>query len=589
MHIGNLRTALFAYLFAKSQNGKFILRIEDTDQGRYVEGAVDVIYETLKAARLYHDEGPDIGGDYGPYIQSERKGMYKKFALELVEKGAAYYCFCQKGEKESESMEGYDRHCRNLSREEVEAQLAAGKPYVIRQRIPLEGSTSWNDLVYGEISVENSTLDDQVLLKSDGMPTYNFANVVDDHLMQITHIIRGSEYLSSNPKYLLLYDAFGWERPEYIHLPIINGKNPDGSISKLSKRHGAVSFQALVEQGYLPEGIINYIALLGWSPKTEQEIFTMDELIAQFSITGVHKSPAVFDYQKLDWVNGQHISKMDPEEFIRMSLPYAGIEGTFLESKWRKLASLLQSRISKLSDIPEKISFLFKLPDYDAELFINKKNKSTLETSAAILRQAIDRLTSVQDWSEETLLATLTELAGEMGLKLGPLTWPVRLSLSGLLATPGGAIDILYLLGREKSLERLKNGIKVIEKKNLVIFALPKWWIRLTVRTQDFHSCNRGSIPLSTTKIEKRLKMANHASADKRNRQNETRRLHNRYYARTTRNAIRALRNTTDKEAAAALLPKVSSMIDKLAKINVIHKNKAANLKSGISVYVNKL
>ena len=468
MHIGNLRTALFAYLFAKSQNGKFILRIEDTDQGRYVEGAVDVIYETLKAARLYHDEGPDIGGDYGPYIQSERKGMYKKFALELVEKGAAYYCFCQKGEKESESMEGYDRHCRNLSREEVEAQLAAGKPYVIRQRIPLEGSTSWNDLVYGEISVENSTLDDQVLLKSDGMPTYNFANVVDDHLMHITHIIRGSEYLSSNPKYLLLYDAFGWERPEYIHLPIINGKNPDGSISKLSKRHGAVSFQALVEQGYLPEGIINYIALLGWSPKTEQEIFSMDELIAQFSIAGVHKSPAVFDYQKLDWVNGQHISKMDPEEFIRMALPYAGIEGTFLESKWCKLASLLQSRISKLSDIPEKISFLFKLPDYDADLFINKKNKSTLETSAAILRQAIDCLSTVQDWSEETLLATLTELAGKMGLKLGPLTWPVRLSLSGLLATPGGAIDILYLLGRGESLERLENGIKVIEKKNLV-------------------------------------------------------------------------------------------------------------------------
>ena len=468
MHIGNLRTALFAYLFAKSQNGKFILRIEDTDQGRYVEGAVDVIYDTLRTARLYHDEGPDIGGEYGPYVQSERKGMYREFAMELVEKGAAYYCFCQKGEKESESMEGYDRHCRNLSKEEVEAQLAAGKPYVIRQRIPLEGSTSWNDMVYGEISVENSTLDDQVLLKSDGMPTYNFANVVDDHLMHITHIIRGSEYLSSNPKYLLLYDAFGWERPEYIHLPIINGKNPDGSISKLSKRHGAVSFQALVEQGYLPEGIINYIALLGWSPKTEQEIFSMDGLIAQFSIAGVHKSPAVFDYQKLDWVNGQHISMMDPEEFIRMALPYARIDGTFLEPKWRKLASLLQSRISKLSDIPEKIAFLFRLPDYDAELFINKKNKSTLETSAAILRQAIDCLSAVQDWSEETLLATLTELAGSLGLKLGPLTWPVRLSLSGLLATPGGAIDILYLLGREESLERLENGIRVIEKKNLV-------------------------------------------------------------------------------------------------------------------------
>ena len=268
MHIGNLRTALFAYLFAKSQNGKFILRIEDTDQGRYVEGSIDVIYDTLRTAGLIHDEGPDIGGDYGPYTQSERKDIYKKYALELVEKGAAYYCFCQKGDKETESQDGggYDRHCRNLSPEEVKARLDAGKPYVIRQRIPLEGTTSWNDLVYGEISVENSTLDDQVLLKSDGMPTYNFANVVDDHLMDITHIIRGSEYLSSNPKYLLLYQAFGWETPQYIHLPIINGRNADGSISKLSKRHGAVSFQALIDQGYLPQGIINYIALLGRSP-----------------------------------------------------------------------------------------------------------------------------------------------------------------------------------------------------------------------------------------------------------------------------------------------------------------------------------
>ena len=283
MHIGNLRTALFAYLFAKSQNGKFILRIEDTDQGRYVEGSIDVIYDTLRTARLFHDEGPDIGGNYGPYTQSERKDIYKKYALELVEKGAAYYCFCQKEDKDSDSQEGYDRHCRNLSPEEVRASLEAGKPYVIRQRIPLDGTTSWNDIVYGEISVDNSTLDDQVLLKSDGMPTYNFANVVDDHLMAITHIIRGSEYLSSNPKYILLYRAFGWEAPACIHLPIINGRNADGSISKLSKRHGAVSFQALVEQGYLPEGIINYIALLGWSPKSEQEIFTMDELIAQES------------------------------------------------------------------------------------------------------------------------------------------------------------------------------------------------------------------------------------------------------------------------------------------------------------------
>lgn len=468
MHIGNLRTALFAYLFAKSQNGKFILRIEDTDQGRYVEGSIDVIYDTLRTARLFHDEGPDIGGNYGPYTQSERKDIYKKYALELVEKGAAYYCFCQKEDKDSDSQEGYDRHCRNLSPEEVRASLEAGKPYVIRQRIPLDGTTSWNDIVYGEISVDNSTLDDQVLLKSDGMPTYNFANVVDDHLMAITHIIRGSEYLSSNPKYILLYRAFGWEAPACIHLPIINGRNADGSISKLSKRHGAVSFQALVEQGYLPEGIINYIALLGWSPKSEQEIFTMDELIAQFSVAGVHKSPAVFDYQKLGWVNGQHITMLDPQVFIRDAFRYSGIEGTFLESKWPKLASLLQSRITKYSDIPEKIAFLLNLPDYDPSLYIHKKNKSTLGTSKDILEKAIGRLSGVDDWSEENLLAVMTALAGELGLKLGPLTWPVRIALSGLMATPGGAIDILYLLGKEESLKRLSGGIQLISKENLV-------------------------------------------------------------------------------------------------------------------------
>ena len=468
MHIGNLRTALFAYLFAKSQNGKFILRIEDTDQGRYVEGSIDVIYDTLRTARLFHDEGPDIGGNYGPYTQSERKDIYKKYALELVEKGAAYYCFCQKEDKDSDSQEGYDRHCRNLSPEEVRACLEAGKPYVIRQRIPLDGTTSWNDIVYGEISVDNSTLDDQVLLKSDGMPTYNFANVVDDHLMAITHIIRGSEYLSSNPKYILLYQAFGWEAPACIHLPIINGRNADGSISKLSKRHGAVSFQALVEQGYLPEGIINYIALLGWSPKSEQEIFTMDELIAQFSVAGVHKSPAVFDYQKLGWVNGQHITMLDPQVFIRDAFRYSGIGGTFLESKWPKLASLLQSRITKYSDIPEKIAFLLNLPDYDPSLYIHKKNKSTLGTSKDILEKAIGRLSGVDDWSEENLLAVMTALAGELGLKLGPLTWPVRIALSGLMATPGGAIDILYLLGKKESLKRLSGGIQLISKENLV-------------------------------------------------------------------------------------------------------------------------
>lgn len=463
MHIGNLRTALFAYLFAKSMNGKFILRIEDTDQGRYVEGATDVIYSTLRTAGLIHDEGPDIGGPYGPYTQSERKGMYRQYAEELVAKGEAYYCFCQKDDKDTESsVEGYDRHCRNLSKEEVQAALDAGKPYVIRQRIPLDGTTSWNDMVYGEISVENSTLDDQVLLKSDGMPTYNFANVVDDHLMHITHIIKGSEYLSSNPKYLLLYKAFGWEAPEYIHLPLINGKNPDGTISKLSKRHGAVSFQALLEQGYIPEGIINYIAMLGWSPKSEQEIFTMDELIAQFSVSGIHKSPAVFDYQKLDWVNGKHISMMDPAVFRTLALPFSGMEGTALESKWEKTASLLQSRIGKMSEIPEKTAFLHELPDYSTELFINKKNKSTLETSAAILKKAANTLSTVDDWSEEVLLDTVTGMASEAGLKIGPFTWPIRIALSGLLVTPGGAIDLLYILGKEESLRRITKAIEKI-------------------------------------------------------------------------------------------------------------------------------
>lgn len=463
MHIGNLRTALFAYLFAKSMNGKFILRIEDTDQGRYVEGATDVIYSTLRTAGLIHDEGPDIGGPYGPYTQSERKGMYRQYAEELVAKGEAYYCFCQKDDKDTESsVEGYDRHCRNLSKEEVQAALDAGKPYVIRQRIPLDGTTSWNDMVYGEITVENSTLDDQVLLKSDGMPTYNFANVVDDHLMHITHIIRGSEYLSSNPKYLLLYKAFGWEAPEYIHLPLINGKNPDGTISKLSKRHGAVSFQALLEQGYIPEGIINYIAMLGWSPKSEQEIFTMDELIAQFSVSGIHKSPAVFDYQKLDWVNGKHISMMDPAVFRTLALPFSGMEGTALESKWEKTASLLQSRIGKMSEIPEKTAFLHELPDYSTELFINKKNKSTLETSAAILKKAANTLSTVDDWSEEVLLDTVTGMASEAGLKIGPFTWPIRIALSGLLVTPGGAIDLLYILGKEESLRRITKAIEKI-------------------------------------------------------------------------------------------------------------------------------
>lgn len=440
------------------------MRIEDTDQGRYVEGATDIIYDTLRIAGLQHDEGPDIGGDFGPYVQSQRKGIYRQYAEELVARGEAYYCFCQRGDKETESPEGYNRHCRCLTPEQVKEQLAQGKPYVIRQRIPLEGTTSWDDLVYGTISVDNQTLDDQILLKSDGMPTYNFANVIDDHLMGITHIIRGSEYLSSNPKYILLYQAFGWQMPQYMHLPLINGQNPDGTISKLSKRHGAVSFQALVEEGYLPQAITNYIAMLGWSPKSEQEIFTLDELVALFSVTGIHKSPAVFDYKKLDWVNSQHIAMMTDEEFAAKAHPYAGIDSTPLEDKWPKIASLLKPRVNKLSEVAEKIDFLKQLPHYDVGMFINKKNKSTFESSIRIIDEVLNALDSETQWNEEALYNRLSALAQSLGIKEGQLFWPVRIALSGLMATPGNATDILFLLGKEESACRLKKGVERLKE-----------------------------------------------------------------------------------------------------------------------------
>ncbi|MCR5014941.1 MAG: glutamate--tRNA ligase [Bacteroidales bacterium] len=463
MHIGNLRTALYAYLFARSQNGKFVLRIEDTDQKRYVEDATRVIYETLETANIHHDEGPDVGGDYGPYVQSERKAIYKEYAMKLIDKGAAYYCFCAKPDEEEEDGAVNECHCRNLSAEEVQKNLAEGKSYVIRQKVPHEGTTTFNDLVYGEITVENETLDDQILLKSDGMPTYNFANVVDDYLMGITHIIRGSEYLSSNPKYILLYQAFGWEVPCYIHLPLINGKNPDGTVSKLSKRHGAVSFQALVEEGYLPEAIINYIALLGWSPKNEREIFSMDELCEVFSVAGLHKSPAVFDYQKLDWVNAQHIQALPIEKFSEMAFGYSGVKGTFLEEKWGKVAALMQPRINKFSEIPEKLKFLYEVAPYDVQLYVNKKNKSTLESSVEILKMTIDAVNKIERWDEETLSEAFGVVAAEHNIKYGPLMWPSRIAMSGLLATPGGSTDIMYLIGKEETLKRLEEGIRFIE------------------------------------------------------------------------------------------------------------------------------
>ncbi|MBR1535218.1 MAG: glutamate--tRNA ligase, partial [Ruminococcus sp.] len=377
MHVGNLRTALYEYLVAKSQGGTFVLRIEDTDQERYVEGAVDVIYKTLATAGLKHDEGPDVGGDYGPYVQSERKEMYLPYAEQLIKEGKAYRCFCTKERLEKIQSEtvggGYDRHCRDLSEAEIQKKLDAGIPYVIRQKMPIDGSTTFTDAVFGEITVDNSELQDQILIKQDGYPTYNFANVIDDHTMGITHVVRGSEYLSSTPKYNLLYEAFGWEIPTYIHLPLINGKNDDGSVSKLSKRHGSTGFEDLIKEGYLPEAIINYIALLGWCPKDNQEIFTLEELCKAFDISGISKSPSVFDYDKLEWFNGEYIKAMDDEQLVAVFKPYFKQVLGDKELDYHKLAAILQQRTTKLTDIPEKIDFFAALPEYEKDLYVNKK------------------------------------------------------------------------------------------------------------------------------------------------------------------------------------------------------------------------
>ncbi len=411
MHVGNLRTALYAYLLARSQGGKFILRIEDTDQARQVEGAVEVIYATLAKAGLEHDEGPDLGGDYGPYVQSERRNSYRPYAEELVKSGAAYYCFCDKNEDEPAADAtpggGYDGRCRELTPETVAARLAAGDPHVIRQKIDRSGSTAFTDSVYGEITIENKVLDDQILLKRDGKPPYNFANVIDDHLMAITHVVRGSEYLPSTPKYNLLYAAFGWEIPTYVHLPLIMGRNEDGSVAKLSKRHGSVSFENLISEGYLAPAIINYIALLGWSPKNDREIFSLDELKAAFSLAGLNHAPAVFDYDKLKWMNGEYLKALEPAEFAAVSLPFSGAAGTALEAKWDLLSSLLRQRVLILSEIPEKIGFLLELPEYGTDLFFNKKSKADPESAAAILPELVAALEPVSDWTVESLNATI--------------------------------------------------------------------------------------------------------------------------------------------------------------------------------------
>ena len=468
MHVGNLRTALYAYLMAKSQGGTFILRIEDTDQERYVEGAVDIIYNTLKEAGLYWDEGPDIGGPVGPYVQSERMPMFKKYAKQLVESGHAYYCFCDKDrleevrvlQKASGIVPRYDGHCRNLSKEEVAEKLAAGIPYVIRQKMPTEGTTSFHDEVYGLITVDNDTLDDQVLIKADGMPTYNFANVVDDHTMGITHVIRGSEYLSSTPKYNLLYEAFGWEIPTYIHCPPVM-KN---ATEKLSKRNGDASYQDLVAKGYLPPAIVNYLALLGWAPKGEQEIFTMEELKKEFSVSGISKSPSIFDNQKLDYINAEYIRRLPLDQFHQIALPWIRQTVKREDVDTRLIAKVLQARTEVLNQIPEQVDFIDCLPEYDTALYIHKKMKTNKETSLEALKAALPVLEALDDFSEESIHTALFDLIAKLGVKNGYLLWPIRVAVSGKQFTPGGGIEICSILGKKESLARIRKGIDLLSK-----------------------------------------------------------------------------------------------------------------------------
>ena len=467
LHIGGLRTALYAYLFAKKHNGAFILRIEDTDQARYVEGAVEKIYSGLKLAGLNWDEGPDIGGDYGPYVQSERKDMYLPYAKQLVESGHAYYCFCTKEELDARRAEveargetfKYDKHCLNLSREEVEARLAAGESYVIRQNIPESGQAGFDDVIYGRIDVDCSELDDGVLIKADGMPTYNFANVIDDHTMGITHVMRGNEYLSSTPKYNLLYEAFGWEKPVYIHLtPVMKD-----ATRKLSKRYGDPGFEDLLAQGYLAEAIVNYVALVGWSPGNDREFFTMDELAEAFGIEGLSKSPAIFDETKLRWMNAEYIRKLSPEDYIRHASPYLEAAGVGHMDK-AIFARILQPRTEVFTDITGMVDFLAKLDEnYGIDLFTNKKSKTNPEVCAAVLEDVIPKLRELPDWTEETLHEFFMSYAQEHEMKNGTLLWPIRIAMSGKTVTPGGAIEIAALLGREEAMRRLELGLKKLK------------------------------------------------------------------------------------------------------------------------------
>ena len=462
MHLGNLRSALYTYLFAKANGGKFILRIEDTDQSRYVPGAVDVIYRTLKSIGMQWDEGPDIGGDYGPYVQSERKNMYLPYAEQLVKAGKAYYCFCTEEElaerREQAAARGetfkYDKHCLHLSQEEIQRRLDSGEPYVIRQNVPEHGEASFDDVLYGHIAVDCSDLDDMILIKADGMPTYNFANVIDDHTMGITHVMRGNEYLSSTPKYNLLYDAFGWEKPTYIHMtPIMRD-----ATHKLSKRDGDAYFEDYINKGYLKEAIVNYVALLGWNPGDEREFFTMNELIKAFSVEGMSKSPAIFDVNKLTWMNAEYVRRLTPEQFTEYALPYYEKAGVSAEHA-DLLARILQQRTETFAQIPDMLDFIPQLPDYDVELFTNKKSKTNPEIAKHVLEIAIAALDALPAWEEQPIHDALLGLAEKEGMKNGTMLWPVRIALAGKQVTPGGAIEIAILLGREESMRRLHIGL----------------------------------------------------------------------------------------------------------------------------------
>lgn len=468
MHVGNLRSALYEFLIAKHAGGDFMLRIEDTDQERFVEGAVDIIYDTLAKAGITHDEGPDKDGGYGPYVQSERMktGIYMKYAKELIEKGEAYYCFCDKerlSTLKTEVVEGkeimiYDKHCLHLDKEEVEKNLAEGKPFVIRQNIPMEGTTTFHDELYGDITVENAELDDMILIKSDGYPTYNFANVVDDHTMNITHVVRGNEYLSSSPKYQRLYDAFGWKSPVYIHLPLITDENH----KKLSKRSGHSSFEDLLEQGFLPEAVVNYIALLGWSPEDNREIFSLDELIKEFDYHRINKSPSVFDYMKLKWMNGEYIKTMADEAFYTMAEPY--LKSVIKKDlDLHKIAAMVKTRIEVFPDICDLIDFFETLPEYDPEMYTHKKMKTNKETSLAVLQELCPVFEQQEDYSNDALYQLLTNFAAEHEYKNGYVLWPVRTAVSGKQMTPAGATEIMEILGKEESINRIRKGIELLQ------------------------------------------------------------------------------------------------------------------------------